>query len=162
MWSGKSSATLTVLVPMEPVLPRRTTFFMGCVKMWRRYRYMMGALNKRLSSKSRMPPMPGNEDQGRTVVVAVPRHDAAGLDRQLAEPQFAILQMRRLLFEIDRTQRDVGDADRFEVDHLAGVGLHLVGGAFAGEGGRRRGDRSGDDAGQVRGPARACVNLRCA
>jgi hypothetical protein len=27
--SGKSSATLTVLVPMEPVLPRTTTFFMG-------------------------------------------------------------------------------------------------------------------------------------
>ena len=25
---GKSSATLTVLVPMEPVLPSRTTFFM--------------------------------------------------------------------------------------------------------------------------------------
>ena len=27
--------------------------------MCRRYRYMIGALNKRLSSKSRMPPMPG-------------------------------------------------------------------------------------------------------
>jgi hypothetical protein len=27
MRSGKSSATLTVLAPMEPVLPRRTTFF---------------------------------------------------------------------------------------------------------------------------------------
>ena len=26
--SGKSSATFTVLVPIEPVLPRRTTFFM--------------------------------------------------------------------------------------------------------------------------------------
>ena len=27
MLSGRSSATLTVLVPMEPVLPNRTTFF---------------------------------------------------------------------------------------------------------------------------------------
>ena len=29
IWSGKSSATLTVLVPMEPVLPSRTTFFIS-------------------------------------------------------------------------------------------------------------------------------------
>jgi hypothetical protein len=27
MRSGRSSATLTVLVPMEPVLPNKTTFF---------------------------------------------------------------------------------------------------------------------------------------
>src|SRR5207249_6674871 len=31
----------------------------GRVKMWRRYKYIMGALNSRLSSKSRMPPIPG-------------------------------------------------------------------------------------------------------
>src|SRR3954453_14337524 len=53
-----------------------------------------------------------HEDQRRTVVVAVPRHDAAGLDRQLAEAQLAILQVRGLLLEVDRTERDVGDADR--------------------------------------------------
>jgi hypothetical protein len=29
MRSGKSSATLTVLVPMEPVLPSKTTFFIS-------------------------------------------------------------------------------------------------------------------------------------
>src|SRR5437016_12381665 len=29
MRSGKSSATLIVLVPIEPVLPRRTTFFIA-------------------------------------------------------------------------------------------------------------------------------------
>src|SRR6478672_9804485 len=34
-----------------------------------------------------------HEDQRRTIVMAVPRHDAAGLDRQLAEAQLAILQV---------------------------------------------------------------------
>ena len=29
--------------------------------MWRRYKYMIGALNNKLSSKSRMPPMPGKK-----------------------------------------------------------------------------------------------------
>src|SRR6266404_3677302 len=52
-----------------------------------------------------------HEDQRRTVVMAVPRHDAAGLDRQLAEAQLAILDVGGLLLEIDRTERDVGDAD---------------------------------------------------
>ena len=80
--------------------------------------------------------------------MAVPGHDAAGLDGQLAEAQLAALDVGRLLVEIDRAERDVGDADRLEVDHLAGVGLHLVGGAFAGEGARRGRDRSGDDAGE--------------
>ena len=45
-----------------------------------------------------------HEDQRRPVVMAVPGHDAAGLDRQLAKSQFAVLEMRRLLFEIDRTR----------------------------------------------------------
>src|SRR5207247_6477016 len=44
------------------------------------------------------------EDQRRTVVMAVPRHDAAGLDRPLAEAQLAVLQMRRLLLVISRTE----------------------------------------------------------
>ena len=43
-------------------------------------------------------------DQRWTVVMAVPRHDAAGLDRQLAEAQFAILDIGRLLLEIDRSR----------------------------------------------------------
>ena len=30
------------------------------MRICRRYKYMMGALNNKLSSKSRMPPMPGN------------------------------------------------------------------------------------------------------
>src|ERR1044071_1398189 len=35
-------------------------FLHGCVRTCRKYKYMMGALNSKLSSKSRMPPMPGN------------------------------------------------------------------------------------------------------
>src|SRR5262245_51845096 len=31
------------------------------VRICRRYRYMSGALNRRLSIKSRIPPMPGNQ-----------------------------------------------------------------------------------------------------
>src|SRR6266702_4063747 len=87
-------------------------------------------------------------DQGRPVVVAVPWHDAARLDRQLAEAQFAVFEVCGLLLEIDRTQSHVGDADRLEVDLLAGVYFHLVGGTFAGKRGRRRRDRSGDDTGE--------------
>src|SRR5262245_23614351 len=69
-----------------------------------------------------------HEDQRGTVVVAVPGHDAAGLDGQFPEAQFAILDVGRLLFQVDRAERDVGDADRLVVDLLAHVGLHLAGG----------------------------------
>src|ERR1043165_954259 len=34
IWSGKSSATLMVLVPIEPVLPSKTTFFMEKMERW--------------------------------------------------------------------------------------------------------------------------------
>ncbi len=78
----------------------------------------------------------------------MPGNDAAGLDRQLAEPKLAVLEMSRLLFEVDRSKRDIGNADRLEVDLLAGVGLHLIGRAFAGEAGRCHGGRSGDHAGE--------------
>src|SRR5205823_13462865 len=40
-------------------------------------------------------------DQRRTVVMAVPRHDAAGLDRQLAKAQLAIPEVGRLPFGVD-------------------------------------------------------------
>src|SRR5438093_9156712 len=40
MRSGRSSATLIVLVPMDPVLPRRTTFFIiGPITTIKRFRY---------------------------------------------------------------------------------------------------------------------------
>src|SRR4051812_20286812 len=74
-----------------------------------------------------------DEDQRRPVVVAVPRHDAAGLDGELAETQLAAFDVRGLLAEIDGAERRVGDADRLVVDHLAGIGLLLAGGTFAGD-----------------------------
>src|SRR5882762_398368 len=52
----------------------------------------------------------------------------------LRKRKLAVLEVRRLLFEVDRTQSHVGYADRLEFDFLAGVGLHLAGGTFAGEG----------------------------
>ena len=52
----------------------------------------------------------GDVDQRRTVVMAVPRHDAAGLDHHLAESQFAALDLRLLLAEVDRAERGVGHA----------------------------------------------------
>src|ERR1700745_1286765 len=58
-----------------------------------------------------------DENQRRPIVMAVPRHDAAGLDSELAEAQFTALDMGGLLAEIDRTERDVADADRLGVDH---------------------------------------------
>ena len=73
--------------------------------------------------------------------MAVPGHDAAGLDGELAEAQLAALDVGWLLAEIDRAERDVGEADGLMVDHRADVGLHLVGGAFAGDGARRYGNR---------------------
>src|SRR6266545_6186146 len=74
-----------------------------------------------------------HKNESGPIVVAVPWHDAAGLDRELAEAQLAVPEVRRLLFEVNRAQRHVGYADRLEFDFLAGVGLHLVGGTFAGE-----------------------------
>lgn len=56
------------------------------------------------------------EDQRRTIVMAVPRNDPAGLDGHLAKAQFAILDLGGLLFQIDRPERDVGDADRLIID----------------------------------------------
>jgi hypothetical protein len=76
-----------------------------------------------------------HKNESGPVVVAVPWHDAAGLDRQLAEAQLAVLEVNRLLFEVNRTERNVGYADRLEVDFLAGVCFDLVGRTFASEGG---------------------------
>src|SRR3954452_8694666 len=100
-----------------------------------------------------------HEDQGRAVVMAVPGHDAAGLDGQLAEAQLAAFDMRRLFAEVDGAERDVGDADRLVVDHLLRVRLDLVGRAFAGGDWLRRECQYAED-GQA-GPdrTRQCVML---
>ena len=68
--------------------------------------------------------------------MAVPGHDAAGLDGQLAEAQLAILDFGGLLFEVDRAEGDVADADRLESTISRTFALHLVGRAFAGKRGR--------------------------
>src|SRR5262249_47845328 len=52
----------------------------------------------------------GDVDDGGTVGVAVPRHDAAGLDGQLAEAELALLDIGRLLLEVDCREHRVGDA----------------------------------------------------
>ena len=74
----------------------------------------------------------GDVDQRRAVVVAVPRHDAARLDHQLAEAQLTAGDLRLLFAEVDRAERGVGHADGLEIDRLARIRHALVGGAFAG------------------------------
>ena len=80
--------------------------------------------------------------------MAVPGHDAAGLDHQLAEAQLAIPDIGRLFLEVDRAKRDVGDADRLGVDHRADVGLHLARRAFARNGGRGDCNRTHNHSGE--------------
>src|SRR5215470_8146851 len=75
----------------------------------------------------------GDVDERRTVAMAVPRNDAARLDGELAETKLAILELRRLLRQIDGAQRRVGDALGGEHDRLARVFFGLVGRALAGE-----------------------------
>src|SRR5581483_3341325 len=72
-----------------------------------------------------------DEDQRRTVIVAMPRDDAAGGYGHPTEAQFAALELGHLLAEIDRTERRIGDADRLEIDRLAGVRHALIGRALA-------------------------------
>src|SRR5262245_23855737 len=78
----------------------------------------------------------GDVDDRGAVAVAVPGHDAARLDRELAETQLAILDVRRLLLEVDGGEHRVGDTLAGVGGRRAHVGLQLAGRAFAG--GRRR------------------------
>src|SRR5262245_64228178 len=80
--------------------------------------------------------------------MAVPRNYAAGLDHQLAKAQLASGNFRRLLAEIDRAERRVGDADGLEVDWLPRIRHALVGRAFASVRGKckaRRRQEGGSD-----------------
>ena len=79
--------------------------------------------------------------------MTVPRHDAAGLDRQLAEAQLAVMLAGCFSRSIE-AERHVGDADRLVINHFAGVRLHLAGRTFAGDGCRSGRHRTGDDAGK--------------
>ena len=84
----------------------------------------------------------------RPVAVAVPWHGATGLDHELAHAKEAILDVLLLLY-VDHGDDSVGDADRLQVYGLAGVGLGLVCGAFAGlSGGQRHEARAERGAGK--------------
>jgi hypothetical protein len=75
-----------------------------------------------------------DKDQCRPIVMAVPGHDATGLDGQFAEAELAALDMRGLLAQVDGAKRHVGNAHRLVVHHRMGVGFHLVDRTFAGPG----------------------------
>src|SRR5262249_57163999 len=75
----------------------------------------------------------GDIDDRGTIVVAMPRHDPAGFDRELAESELAFLDIRRLLLEVDGGEYGVGDAFCCMGCRLTYVGLHLVAGAAAGD-----------------------------
>src|SRR5262249_3643800 len=85
-------------------------------------------------------------DDRRTIAVTVPRHDAAWLDSEFAEPELTPLDVGRLLFKIDGGEDCVGDALGCIGDRRTYVGFHLVGGATASSRGRNADERrsSGD------------------
>src|SRR5262244_974412 len=71
-------------------------------------------------------------DDGGTVAMAVPGHDAARFDGQLAEAELPVLDRGRLLLEIDGGERRVGDTLGGMGCRLASIGFDLVGRALAG------------------------------
>ena len=75
-------------------------------------------------------------DDGGTIGVAVPGHDAARLDGELAHAEVAAVDVERRLGDIDRGDDGVGHANRLEIDGLAGIRLLLIGGAFTRERGQ--------------------------
>ena len=58
--------------------------------------------------------------------MAVPRHDAAGLDGELAEAELTLLYFCRLLLEIDGGKHGIGDALASVGDGLARIRFHLI------------------------------------
>src|SRR5262249_49170255 len=60
-------------------------------------------------------------DDRRTVAMAVPRHDAAGRDRQFTEAKLPLLDIRGLAFEIDGSKRRIGYAFGGMRHHLARI-----------------------------------------
>src|SRR6516162_9165726 len=109
----------------------------------------------------------GDVDDRGAVAVAVPGHDAAGLDRELAEPQLAILDVRRLLLEVDGGEHRVGDALAGVGGRRARVGLEFAGRAFAGGRHRHTGERRAsrdsrqDDAAAARDTIEHVRDLLC-
>src|SRR6516225_372602 len=70
-------------------------------------------------------------DDGGTIGVAVPRHDAAGLDGELAEAELTLLDVCRFLLEVDGGKHGIGDALASVGDGLARIRFHLIEGTTA-------------------------------
>ena len=88
--------------------------------------------------------------------MAMPRHDASWFDGKLAEPELALLDVCRLLFEIEGGKHGVGNTLARVGNRLAAIRFHLTRRATAGK--RRRHPkqgRSGSDAGKNEVPAEA-------
>src|SRR5262245_20727382 len=85
-------------------------------------------------------------DDGGTIGVAVPWHDAPRLNREFAEPELTLLDVCRFLFEIDGGEHRISHALARLGDRLTCIGFHLVGRATAGNRGRHTDQRrsSGD------------------
>src|SRR5262249_35266993 len=70
----------------------------------------------------------GDVDIRRSICVAVTGHDAATLDREVAESQLALPDVGRLLLEVDGGEHCVGDALAGMGDRHACIGFGLAGG----------------------------------
>src|SRR5262249_32121506 len=82
----------------------------------------------------------GDVDDRRTVGVAVPGHDAARLDRELAKAELTLLDVGRLLPGVDGGEPRVGDALPGMGDRHTHIGFDLADGAFTGGGCRHAGE----------------------
>src|SRR5499427_10520395 len=65
------------------------------------------------------------DDRG-TVAVTVPRHDAAWLNGEFAEPELTLLDVCRLLFKIDGGENGVGHTLCRIGDWRTNIGFHFV------------------------------------
>lgn len=75
-------------------------------------------------------------DDGGAITVAMPGHNAAGLDRKLAQAELAILHHGRFLREVDGADHGVDNAFGGEISWLGRICHLLVSRAGAGQGDR--------------------------
>jgi hypothetical protein len=73
-----------------------------------------------------------DENQRRTIVMAVPWHYAAGLNDELAKSQLASSDICFLFAKVDRAERSIGHANSLEIDRLARIRHALICRAFTG------------------------------
>jgi hypothetical protein len=82
-----------------------------------------------------------DENQRRTIIMAVPWHYAAGLNDKLAKSQLAPGNICSLFAKVDRAERGIGHANSFEIDRLARIRHALIRRAFTGLGVKREAGR---------------------